>query len=140
MKPTKLFPVEHNVVVYHHTPEFGLNIEDMVKPDYWSHVAKQLRIGHRIEVMAADGAYWAMLIVRAVGRTEAVVQALQHVELGSPAEKIKGDDNPYEVKWRGPTKKFGVVRKSDNEVVRDEFPVREDAERWLKNHMQSLAA
>lgn len=138
MKPTKLHIAEHSVVVYFHAPEFGVSLDDMLKSDYWTHVAPQLRVGHRVEVLSADGSWWAMLIVRAVGRHEAVVQALQHVVLGD-AEDIAAEDMPYKVMWRGPAKKFGVVRKSDGEVIRDEFPVKEQAMKWLKNHMQSMA-
>lgn len=139
MKPTKIFPAEHTVVVYHHSPEFGVTLDDVLKPDYWTHVAPSLRVGHRIELLAADGSWWAMLIVRAVGRHDAVVQALSKVDLGEH-EPALTEDSPYEVKWRGPAKKFGVVRKADSEVIRDEFPVKEQAIQWMQNHMKSLAA
>lgn len=139
MKPTKLFPAEHSVVVYHHNPEFGVSLEDTLKPEYWAHVAKQLRVGHRIEMMASDGSWWAMLIVRAAGSHDAVLQALQHVPLGKAIDPVI-EDSPYEVKWRGPSRKFGVVRKEDGEVIKDEFDVREAAAKWMANHMKSLAA
>lgn len=140
MKPTKLQLAEHTVIVYAHSPEVGVTLDDLLKPEYWSHVAPQLRAGHRIEVMAGDGAWWAMLLVRATGRHEAVVQALQFVELGEQAAEISATDMPYEVKWGGPSRKFRVVRKSDGAVIKDEFAVREHADRWLKNHLQSQAA
>lgn len=139
IKPTKLHTAEHSVVVYHHCPEEGVTLADVIKSDYWTHVAPQLRIGHRIEIMAPDGAWWAMLLVRAVGRHEAVVQALQHVVLGQAAE-VSPADVPYEIKWRGPARQFGVIRKSDGEVIKDQFAVREHAALWLTNHMRSMAA
>lgn len=139
MKPTKLFSAEHAVVVYYHAPEFGVSLDDTLKPDYWTHVAKSLRVGHRIEMMAADGSWWAMLLVRAVGRHEAVVQALQHVELGEPVS-VEIADSAYEIKWRGPARKYGIVRKSDGEVIREDIPVKEQAVQWLQNHMKSMAA
>lgn len=139
MKPTKLFPSEHSVVVYHHAPEFGVTIEDLQKPDYWTHVAPQLRQGHRIEVMAGDGSFWAMLLVRAAGRRDAVVGLLQHVKFGGEVEATV-DDSPFEVVWRGPARKFSVVRKDDKEVIRDEFAVKEHAVKWMQNHLKSLAA
>jgi len=138
MKPTKLHPAEHAVIVYSHTPEVGVPLEELLKPDYWTHVCPQLRQGYRIEVLAGDGSWWAMLLVRAVGRHEAMVQALSHVVLGEVVEPVV-QDIPYEVRWRGPAKKFGVVRKTDGEVMKDEFPVREHAAKWLNNHIQSMA-
>jgi hypothetical protein len=139
MKPTKLQIAEHEVVCYYHCPEIDTGLSDVLKSDYWTHVTKSLRVGHRIEVLAADGSWWAMLIVRAVGSHDAVVQELQHVELGSQVE-AKVTDSPYEVKWRGPARKFGVLRKEDGEIIRDEFQVKEHAVKWLKNHMRNLAA
>lgn len=139
MQPTKLLTAEHSLVVYHHVPEIGATLEDVLKPTYWTHVTRFLRVGHRIEILSADGSWWAMLIVRAVGTHDAVVQDLQSVTLG-PAADVTVSDAPYEVKWRGPARKFGVVRIEDSEVIKDEFPVREQAEQWLKNHMKSLAA
>lgn len=138
MKPTKLDPAEFSVTVYAHTPEIGVDLETLLQPDYWTHVASKLRPGYRIEVLAGDGGWWAMLLVRAVGRHEAIVQCLQHVVLGD-AQEVTASDMPYEVKWRGPARKFGIVRKADGEVIKDEFPVRELAAKWLNNHMLSMA-
>ena len=138
-KPTKLQQLDHSVVVYHHTPEFETSRDDLAKPDYWTHVAAQLRPGHRIEVMAPDGAYWAMLLVRSASRLEAVVQELQFVKLGK-AEAAATPDQAYEVKWRGPSAKFSVIRISDGEIIREQIESKEAATQWLKNHEKSLAA
>jgi len=139
MKPTSILAAEHAVVVYFHSPESGVGLDDILKPDYWTHVATRLRPGHRIEVLSDDGTYWAMLIVRAVGKHEAYVQALQHVALGQPAVAA-GPESPFEVKWRGPARRFGVIRKTDKEIIKEDFQLREHAELWVKNHMNSMAA
>jgi hypothetical protein len=138
MKPTVLQPAEYSVTSYSHTPSAGEGIEDALKPEYWSHVASSLRVGNRIELLSEDGSWWAMLIVRAASKTDAVVQALQYVPLGADAVDL--GDAPYEVRWRGPKAKFGVVRKSDAEVMRDGFAVREHAEAWMVSHLRTLAA
>lgn len=137
--PTKLTPADYAVTVYFHSPEFGVSLKDIQKPEYWVHVARQLRPGHRIEVLASDETYWAMLIVRAVGRTEAVVQVLQEVKLGK-SEAPADAESPFEIKWRGPTKKFSAVRKSDGAVVKEDMQTREQADQWLKNHLKTMAA
>ena len=139
MKPTKLQIAEHEMVCYYHYPDAGLALSDVLKPDYWTHVARSLRAGHRIEVFAEDGSWWAMLIVRAVGSHDAVVQELQHVKLGSHA-KAKVSGAPFEVKWRGPKRKFGIIRTADDEIIKQDIQSKEEAENWVKNHMRSLAA
>lgn len=138
MKPTKLQLAEHTIIGYFHSPEFGVTIGDVLRPDYWAHVAPQLRVGHEIRVMAGDGSWWALLLVRAVGRTEAVVQDLIYKELGAAPDQDVAESD-FEIAWRGPARKFGVLRKSDKAVVRDEFAVREQAEAWLKGHLVSLS-
>lgn len=139
MKPTKLLLAEHALVLWHHVPEFGVTFDALLERGYWAHVAKSLRVGHRIEVMAPDGAWWGNLLVRAVGPNEAAVQPLQFVQLGA-AETVASADMPYEVKWRGPARQFGVVRKDDGSVVKDGFQIKEDAARWAVNHLKAMAA
>lgn len=139
MKPTKLLMAEQSVVVYHHVPQESVSLKDMQKPEYWTHVTLQLRAGYRIEVFAPDGTWWAMLIVRAVGARDAVVGVLNHVKLGEEVDSIPAD-SPLEVKWKGPHKKFAVLRKADGEILRDELQTKEAAHQWAGNHLRSLAA
>lgn len=139
MKPTKLALAEHTVVTYYHVPEFETSFEDVLEPDYWAHVAPSLRQGHRIELLSADGSWWAMLLVRAAGKHEAIVQELQHVELGKSVQP-EIESAAFEVKWRGPSRKFGVIRVSDGAVVKEDIQTKEGAAKWLSNYVQNLAA
>lgn len=139
MKPIRLPMAQSAHKVFHHAPEEGVGVEALTAPDYWAHVARGMTAGDRIEVLAGDGSYWAMLLVRAAGRNEAHVQVLQHVPLGAQVE-AQDAAAPYEVKFRGPARKWSVMRKADKAVIRDEFPLRDAAEQWLKGHLQALAA
>ena len=42
-------------------PEAGITLEEVLKAEYWSHVAKDITIGCIIEVRPVDGAYYAEL-------------------------------------------------------------------------------
>lgn len=136
-KPTKLQPAEYVCQTYHHMPGAGATLEHVLEPGYWAHVAKTLRAGDHIEVLAEDGSWWAMLLVRYTGRTEvavAVLFAQQFEEV-----EIEGEtDSEYLVKWAGPRAKFRVQR--GTEVIRDEFESKAAAENWLKGHLKALAA
>lgn len=139
MKPTTLSAAEFAVTAYFHQPAAGVAPEAVIDPEYWAHVASTLRPGNRVEIFAEDGSWWGMLIVRAAGATDAVVQWLDLVSLG----KEQNDavvNAAYEVKWRGPKALWGVVRRSDSAVLQDKFPVRERAEEWLADHMKAMAA
>lgn len=139
MKPTSLALAEHACTVYYHSPEYGITIEDICKPSYWNHVARNLRPGNRIEVFAPDGQWWAMIIVRSASSIEASVAVLQHVSFNAAAV-VREQESPYEVKWRGPTAKWSIVRKSDGSVVMDELQSKEIAEQKMKNHAKAMAA
>lgn len=139
MKPTSLSAAEFAVTSYFHAPAVGVSPDQVADPDYWAHVASTLRPGNRIEVLAEDGGWWGMLLVRAAGATDAAVQWLSLVPLGREAEGALQDAS-YEVKWRGPKALWGVLRKSDGAVLQDKFAVREAAEEWLMGHMKTMAA
>ena len=138
MKPTSLSAAEFAVTTYFHAAAVGVSPDQVTEPDYWAHVASTLRPGNRIEVLAEDGMWWGMLLVRAAGATDASVQWLNLVALGKETADL--DTSPYDVKWRGPKALWGVVRKSDGAVLQDKFPVRETAEEWLLGHMKAMAA
>ena len=78
-----------------------------------------------------------MLIVRASGKNEAFVHALDYVPLGEAAAAMP-EQSAYTVKWAGPNAKFRVLRASDGEVIKSDFQLREHAEAWVANHMKSL--
>lgn len=137
--PSKLLAAESCVMVWFHDPEPDTPIEALMFPAYWAHVAKQLQPGHRIEVLSQDGGWWANIIVRAVGRAEAQVQVLQHEVLGDKEMLAKAPDADFDVKWRGPARKFGVIRKSDGELVKEDLPTKEDAQRWVAQTMRNRA-
>lgn len=139
MKPTRLQLAEHVTTNYFHTPEFGVSLEEICAPSYWAHVSRTLRPGDKIELLSPSGDWWALLIVRMSGKVEASVTVLQHVALGD-ADAIKTPESPYDVMWRGPTAKWGIVRKDDKSVVKDQIDTKEAANQWLANHMKAMAA
>ena len=139
MKPTRLALAEHATITWHHVPEIGTSLEDVCAPSYWTHVARSLRGGQKIEVLSPMGDWWAMLLVRVAGSQEAAVSVLQHVVLGA-AETVTEPDAVYEIKWRGPSAKWSIVRKEDSVVVKEHIDSQDIASQWLKNHMKAMAA
>jgi len=141
MKPTRLTLSQHSVRSYRHIASIEDSIEDVMKPDYFGHVARSLGVGDRVEVLSEDGSWYAELIVRAVGSVEVIMGQINHVVLSKQdAAELTAKDSPYEIKWRGPNALFSVVRVSDGEVVRDKLPSKDAASLWLKNHEKAVAA
>lgn len=139
MKPTRLLPAQHEIVTYSHSPEYGVTLDAVMQPEYWAHVAHMLRPGYCVILTAADMSWRAELMVRAASRTEALMGLVSHAEFGAAAD-VAPDNPDYEIKWRGPARKYSVLRRSDGAVVKEDFQAREQAAQWIKNHLQAMAA
>lgn len=137
MKPTQIFTAENSNVVFYLPVEPGTTIEDVLAPEFWAHVSRRMSPGNRIEIFAQD--FWAMLIVRSAGKVDAVVQVLQHVELGD-AKAATATGSLYDVVWRSPTRKWGVIRISDKAVVKEDIQTKEQALEWVKNRANDKQA
>ncbi len=123
------------------SPAEGQEFTDLLKPDYWAHVASQLRPMDQIDVYPEDMSYYARLVVTETGVGAArVVPIIMPVALArEESEELKKsvlDD--YNVKWVSPSRKYGVIRKSDGERVRDGFADKESAMQWAAGHAKTL--
>ncbi|HET7409258.1 MAG TPA: hypothetical protein VFJ13_03595 [Paracoccaceae bacterium] len=129
---------EFERTVYVATPEHGTPYTDVLKREYWAHVGAMLKPFDRIEVRAEDGTWFAELIVRNAGPLFADVAELRKVDLD--VAEPPAADSAFEIKWRGPVLKFGVVRKADGGALKDGFATRDEAARWLLGHTRAIAA
>lgn len=118
------------------TPD-GVSFDDLLRPDYWTHVAAKLTPGDIIEVHAVDASYYAELYVRVTSKLEARVAVLTKYEFTS-AESVEAPG--YAVKWRGPARRWGVVRVNDGTVVRDGFQTEDLAAAFLLDYRRDMAA
>lgn len=123
---------------HHVVPEDGTKFEDLQKEEYWAAVAYMFEPCDIIEVHAEDGTYYAELYVRACSRNWAKVAVLNKVDLGPVTAKITRQE--FEAAWKGPSRKFSVIRTSDGEIIRDSFDTREQAEEYIRNHVKALTA
>jgi hypothetical protein len=114
------------------TPEAGTKPEDLVKPEYWTHVLKKLQKGDFIEVTAAEGDWLAKLYIRAVTTAGVVVHMFPVEYIGKPAAKISDD---YLVQLAG-KHKWRVIRNSDKVEMVKLLDTREIAEAWLIDYLK----
>jgi hypothetical protein len=121
------------------TPEPGTTLEEMLNPEYWSHIAKRVKVWDRIEVRSHDGAWWAELLVRAVQPFAVRVHVLRVAKFDDNLKAAEQADLPagYEVVNRG-ARGWTVIRESDREVLREREASRALAVMWLKGHLQVL--
>lgn len=116
----------------------GGDYQAVFDPGYWAHVASRLKPGDLIEVRNDENTLFAMLYVRGVERMAAKLGEISHITFG---EAVSVDlDDGYLVRWNGPHHRFAVIRKTDNEVIKSGFQLREDAEVWRLSHVKAMAA
>lgn len=100
-------------------PEEGTPYERVLRESYWAHRAKDFKVGDKIEVLPDEMHYYAELLVMAAGATWLKVAELCKIEL-RPAD-LAGTKPEYNVAWRGPHRKFALVRVADGAIVKDGF-------------------
>lgn len=113
--------------------EPGTRIEDITEPAYWAHMAGRLQQFDRIEVRAETGEWLVELIVVSAGRNWAQLHIAHKFDLN---ERTKAAPRAaaHTVEWKGPQRKFSVIRTSDGAVLQEGFGSKPEAQVWLENH------
>lgn len=111
------------------TVQEGITPKDLTRPDFWAHIANRLRVHDVLYVRSEDSAFFGRLLVTDCGRTWAKVFILEMHDLTSESKSANDDDivDGHSVKWKGPTKKFCVIRESDGAVIEEKCASKNDA-------------
>lgn len=114
------------------TAEQNTTKEDVLDPQYWTHIASRFNPFDRIEVRVDDGSWLMELIVVACEKNWAKVHMLQFyqlakVDLVNPSVK-------HIAEWKGPHRKFVVIRKADSQILRENFQSKDEAHMWIREH------
>ncbi len=131
--PNELLTQDLSMVAHHHRPKTGVTLDQIKNPAYWQKVRRALREGHRIEVFAEDGSYWAMLLVTGWASTGVEVYPLQVVEIASA---FTGEDGDFKVVPHGRTWK--VQDTHTDETIQSGFASRQDGSEWLAKNIAGL--
>ena len=126
-------------VIYTATPPVGTTREDMLKPIFWSHVARKLKPMFEIWAMPKDGAWYGKWLVLYADNVQAKLKELQFYSLDTLIEP-DADSDPYLVKFISPPVRYGIIRKADKVVVKDRFETKELAYAWKSQNLDSLRA
>ncbi len=140
----------------------GVKFENVLTPDCWSQVSYKFEAqtrggrdyaGSFIEVRTEDGAFYALLYVRAVQKNGLLVVCIGpafntatgkacaiDLENGEPLtgeKKAVGNAN-YKTRWAIGKRGWDIIRISDGELVGDgkKFPTPESAQKWIDEAMK----
>jgi len=126
-------------------PDRGTEIEELLDPGYWVHVAAKFGVGDKVEVFPVGGEYYAEFLVVAGSRVHLKLVPLLVKQLAKAQPASAKDGNvpniPFKIEHKGSVHKWSVIRVSDKEYVKDGFATRDEAAAWLeKNEAEMLKA
>ena len=136
-------------VAFHHNEwcadvEAGIQVERILNPDFWAHVATKLKRGDIIRVIPQDMSWFAELLVAGSTKVAAHVIPLRIQDLTEKKSKIASDDDTgnalYFTKWRGPRALWCVLRRSDNAVLAEKLGSKDMAAQWISDFEKGIVA
>ena len=125
------------------TPEAGTTLADVLTPEYWVHVAAKFIVGDKVEVFPEGGAWYAEAVVVACSRIHVKLALLLHKEIHAvekTSPKVELKKAPFEIAFKGPQRKWSVVRTKDSTYVREGFDDKDGATKWLSDNQKDLMA
>jgi hypothetical protein len=123
---------------WRHHAEQGTQIEDILKESYWALMAKEFKPFDHIEVILETGEWIADLIVMQCDRTWAKVVLKHKFDLAPVGDLPPDTALLYTISFKGPQRKWTVIRNSDQTAVRDGFGSRSEANDWLASYEKAI--
>lgn len=121
--------------------QHGTLPDDVLHPKIWAHVAAQFRAGDEIRVKIESNEWVQYLMVMEVGPSYAVVARIGAVHpLAESGRHIIEADTDFSIEWKGPVRKWAVIRKSDKAVIYEKYESRDAAAVRLGLHVKPKAA
>lgn len=122
------------------TPEVGTPIEEVLKPEYWAHVAQKAKVGDIIEILPEDGAWFVQALVVACSKIHLKLHVISKTVINEAKAEKKDDkkDEPFRIEFKGPQRKWAIIRSKDATYVKDGFDDRAAADKWLEDNQKDL--
>lgn len=119
--------------------ENSVSIDDVMNPEFWGHVARNLRPCDEI-VVYPDSCEWRLhLHVVSVNRQGATVAKLAYNDF-TTGDVVAGEDPTGLIaKWAGPIRMWEVVRKDDGSMVKSGVPTKEAAFDYIRDTERKVA-
>ena len=112
--------------------------EDLLDPEYWTHVAEQFKPFDKVEVRADDGSWYAECLVLETSRRWTRMHMLSKHNLTTGDVSLSQTKmQEYAIEWKGPHKKHCVIRQSDQEIIHEGEETKAGAYTWLSGRIKA---
>lgn len=119
----------------------GHTMEDVLKPHYWSSVARLFdqRFHTFITIVNDEHTLFAQLYVQAVQENQLIVRQIGETQDWGVKDEVI---NSLTTQWNVGKRGYDVIRAADKMVVQDgsKFKSKEMAQEWIRQHVRAVAA
>lgn len=131
---------EHARNLHRVAPDEGTTLEEVLRPDYWSHVGFKVAQGDKMEIMPADGSWYAEALVVSCSRIHVKLIVLSHKVIFEQEKKEVKESfkPPFEIAFKGPQRRWSIIRTKDKTYVKEGFSEKEEATKWLEENKADL--
>ena len=138
LNPTRMAECEFKRTLYVCTAHENTEPEDLLSPDYWTNVADKLRPWDKIEARADDGSWYAEFLVLETSRRWArVVMLNKHNLTTGDVSLTQAKLDEYSVEFKGPERKWSVIRRNDQEMLHEGEQTKASAFAWLSERIKA---
>jgi len=138
LNPARMKECEFERTVYTCTTHEETQPEDLLNPSYWTHVAEKFKPFDKVEARGDRGEWYAEFIVLESSRRWTRMHMLSKHMLTTPDVSVtQAKLQEFSVEWKGPHRKFCVVRVSDQEMIHDSEATKEGAYAWLAGRIKA---
>lgn len=162
IQSSRLQKKNHFSVEWVITCEYGTQIKDLLRPEFYCNIANRINKNDTIRAIFEDGSYLVDLLVIEVDKEnvtpvwiKTIITNLIDIKKSrdlsleikeEPSKEIKKEEHNVEfedpnvvIKFRGPVLKWSVLRKGDNAVLREKIESKEQAIVLAKEISQQLS-
>ena len=142
-RQSRLSLIHHVRNQYRLVAEEGCSMDTVLAPEYYAHIAAQLRREDEITIKAEDGSWRMDVEVMDTGPQWVRVAVLNRVIYG----EVQSEDDsekpqvvaPYIRVWKGIHDRHCILRTSDNVIVKKGIPDKAQAEKEAANYQPKAA-
>lgn len=146
MKESRFKPMEYMRTAYRAVTEEGCDIETVLDPTYFAHVAHMVRPGDEITVVSEDDSFRLELLVADTGPQWVRTRVLHKwdwskAKEAETAEKVAKPlvTAPYKRVWKGPHDLHCIQRTSDGMLVQKGIREKGEADKIAANYEPKAA-
>jgi len=131
--------LSHRVTVHSASVPGNTQAAELIDPRLWNNVKARIRMGDRIDIVADDYSFHAMLFVTHSGGADLKTKLIYRVDLDTVRHDDPAVDERFSLKMRGP-KKWSVIDNQDGSILVEMIDTQSAAMKWLESHQKALAS